>query len=873
MNISTGNSNKTYPRLSSFSLRGIIGFICFCTFCGIVFVFWGCDYTVRIVQENRQKIVCDHLVFEINDFIVHRFSDTAGNLARRQDIIDVVVGKSIPDNEQLLQILSTLREVIGASIIYVLDSKGTVIGCSPYGSENYTLTGKNYGFRPYFIRAIQGDHASYAAVGVTTEKRGIYFSSPVRAKDGAPPLGVVVVKIDMDTIDSFLGAESIVQPAMLVSPDGIVFATNHPAFFLRTGYPLSATALQRIRSGRQFSTSPLDPLPFSLQEDIISWQGTRTLLFGQPIDMKGWRIVVLQPAPYPWELILSGSLLLLATGGMLITITLHSHKEKQLTDAIDQGRRRSLVAENAHRETMRELETIFSASMIGILLVRDGRAVNVNARMRDIFGYSQSEILNGTVEMFFPDRKSYLHFIKTYARQLARRDLEQIEYILKKKDGSLVPCTLSGKALSSEDLSKGVVWVVQDITQRKLVEKELQDARASAEAASRAKSEFLANMSHEIRTPMNGILGLSNLLLQEEVTAEQQKLLKHIRSSGQRLLSIINDILDFSKVEAGRIELNDYEFSLRELMAEQLHNLDVLAREKGLQLQADIGDDVPDALIGDAVKLSQILVNLIGNGVKFTLEGGVHLRISLQNRFNVHWVRLLFEVDDTGIGIAPAMKDTIFEAFTQEDSTLSRRYGGTGLGLAISRVLVRLMGGDIHFESVQGKGTHFFFSVPFQVVPEEQAEPPLLSEKEKQQDGLQLAGYSILLADDEFINITLAEILLSRAGLLVTSVTNGREALSAWKNGNFDCILMDIQMPEIDGYEAVQYIRDQEQHTGEHVPIIAMTAHAMDEDREKCMHVGMDGYLAKPIDGESLLALLTKYILPRDDEPKVDANA
>jgi len=740
---SKGDVKSTRQKDSS---RRIIVLICILTTLAIGLLFFGSDRLVRMMSFSRQKITTDHLVYQINDFIVQHFGNAAGNLAGKTAVVDVCLGKTSPDNEELLQVLITAREVLGASIVYVLNSYGLVIGCSPYGPENKTLTGKKYGFRPYFTRAMEGHRVQYAAVGVTTGRRGIYFSTPVKSAAGDIPVGVMVIKTDLATIDSFFKAETLDQVALLLSPEGVVFASNKKEYLFRTGYPLSETDLQRIRSGRQFSSLSLASLPFSLNDEVISLQGTRTFVYTRSIGLDGWKVVVLQPIPYPWVLILTGSFMLLGAAAMLITMSLHSRKERRLTEEVVRGRKRSVRAEVARKETMRELETIFSTSLIGILLVRDGRISNVNDRMGEILGYGQEEILHGDIRLFFQSRKAFRHFVKTYARQLARRDLEQIEYVLKKKDGTPVPCTLSGKAISPEDLSLGVVWVVQDISQRKIVERELEESKIRAEAASKAKSEFLANMSHEIRTPMNGIIGLSNLLLQEELTTDQHNHLKLIHSSGKRLVSIINDILDFSKVEAGRIELNERTFSLRDMIAEIHRNLDVLAKEKGLELEYIIDENVPDSLLGDAGKLIQVLINLVGNGVKFTHEGRVGILVSLQSRFSVDRVRILFEVRDTGIGINPAMQTTIFEAFTQVDSTHSRKYGGTGLGLAISRQFVRLMGGDIHFDAERKKGTRFYFSVPFRLASQASTSTSEAGMDLSRKSDQPLAGYSVLLA-------------------------------------------------------------------------------------------------------------------------------
>lgn len=850
------------------STRRVIVLICILTTLAIGLLFFGSDRLVRVMYFSRQKVTTDHLVFQINDFIVRHFGDAAATLAGKKAVVDVCLDRTTPDNDALLQVLITAREVLDASIVYVLNCNGLVIGCSPYEPEGKTLTGEKYGFRPYFTRAMEGKQVQYAAVGVTTGRRGIYFSTPVKSAGSTIPIGVLVIKTDLSTIDSFFQAETLDQVALLLSPEGVVFASNQKEYLFHTGYPLSETDLQRIRAGRQFSSLSLAPLPFSLKKKVVSLKGKRAFVYTRAIALDGWKVVVLQPVPYPWVLIITGGFMLMGAGTMLIIMSLFSSKERRLTEEVARGKRRSDRAEEARKETMRELETIFSTSLIGILLVREGRIINVNARMGEILGYSQQEILHDDIRLFFLSRKSFRYFVTTYARQLARHELEQIEYTLKKKDGTPVPCTLSGKAISPGDLSAGVVWVVQDISQRKIVERELEEAKVRAEAASKAKSEFLANMSHEIRTPMNGIIGLSNLLLQEELTPEQHDHLRLIHSSGKRLVSIINDILDFSKVEAGRVELNERTFSLRDMIAEIHRNLDVLAREKGLNLEYVIDEDVPDLLFGDVGRLTQVLVNLVGNGVKFTQEGRVRILVSRPARFAADRVRLFFEVRDTGIGIKPEVQDTIFEAFTQVDSTHSRRYGGTGLGLAISRRFVRLMGGDIQIDGERKKGTRFYFSLPFRLAPDD---APSTSDcgMERNRDRYRpLAGHAVLLVDDEFINVTLAEALLVRTGLEVTTVSNGLEAVQSWQQGSFDCILMDIQMPEMDGYEAVARIREQEKSTGEHIPIIAMTAHAMDDDRKKCLAAGMDDYIAKPIDAVLLLTLLRKYIFREEGGPE-----
>lgn len=519
-------------------------------------------------------------------------------------------------------------------------------------------------------------------------------------------------------------------------------------------------------------------------------------------------------------------------------------------------------AEQHLRDTSSLLTQLIDNLMTGVIYEDEqGKIVHINNSFIELFNLplTPQDIIG----------KNGLEFVKQYNKFFAEPQLfvKHLKEILEKR-----------KLVLNEELSladgrtiernyvpiiidnnyRGNLWLYRDFTDRKKVEKQLIREKELAEELMKAKEQFLANMSHEIRTPMNAIIGLTQVLLKTDLNIEQRDYLNIIKTSGDTLLVVINDILDLSKIEAGRMTFEETSFNLYEIIASIIELFHPKAEEKQIALEYSIAKNVPFFLMGDPVRLNQILMNLVSNAIKFTEEGKVSLRVRIKEETRSQ-ATVEFVVEDTGIGIPEEKLLLIFESFTQSESAITRKYGGTGLGLSISKRLIELQGGKIEVQSIVNQGSTFSFFLNFKKVKDGHKVIEEKEEDDKFADPLK--NLKVLLVEDNLINQLLVEKILGDKGCLVEKAENGKIALEKLSADNkYDIVLMDVKMPEMDGYETTKRVRSSKNHTISEIPILAMTAHATIWEAEKCIKIGMDDYIAKPFNVEELQKKIIRLV-------------
>ncbi|MCX5814463.1 MAG: PAS domain S-box protein [Proteobacteria bacterium] len=542
--------------------------------------------------------------------------------------------------------------------------------------------------------------------------------------------------------------------------------------------------------------------------------------------------------------------------------------------------------------------TLIEGSSEGIGIMKGGIHIFVNQRFVEMFGYTKPEEIVGK-KFLLTVHPDDLERVMVYARLRESGGQAPTRYEFRgvRKDGTYFDIEISVTTTIYYEETVTLAFL-RDVTERKLVEQEIRNAKEAAEASNLIKSQFIANMSHEVRTPMNAVIGFTELVLDSDLSGDQRENLELVLQSSKLLLDFLNSILDFSKFESGRMELEETEFDFHDGLEGVIKPFSIQAERKGLKFSYNMDKNIPLSLKGDARCLTQVLINLIGNAVKFTEKGEIVVEVSKQDSASeirgsessvqglldskLETVILLFSVHDSGIGIQEDKLGTIFNAFTQADGSSTRKYGGTGLGLTISKRIVELMGGNIWVESKPGEGSTFYFSVILKSSCERQDVSPVYGfaesattpsftsppssvcsqgtiEESSTSDG-DIERLQILLAEDDTINKYFAESILKKRGHAVVCAKNGREVIDVLRNKQFDVILMDIQMPEMDGLEATRIIRHPDfLHKNGRIPIIALTAHAMCGDKERFLEAGMDDFVSKPFNMQELIEVVEKY--------------
>ncbi|QYX47741.1 response regulator [Pseudomonas tussilaginis] len=509
------------------------------------------------------------------------------------------------------------------------------------------------------------------------------------------------------------------------------------------------------------------------------------------------------------------------------------------------------------REAHEQQQAIVTAAPYGIALVQGGVIVQANWRLNELLGYAPGEQLQCSPLSWLNQAAS--EDMRALEEQvlatLNRGDIYQQQLQLCRKDFSCFWASLSARAISPGNLSRGSIWIIQDITAQHAAAADMQQAQQLAEESARIKSEFLANMSHEIRTPMNAIIGMTHLALMTELNERQLDYLSNIQRSSQYLLGVLNDILDFSKIEAGKLQLEFRDFSLAQLLEEAIDLVRPRIVEKRLDLRLNTEADVPERLCGDPLRLRQILLNFLSNAVKFTERGQIRIEVSLRQS-GVDDVLLYFSVTDTGIGLSSEQLDAIFHCFEQADTSITRRFGGTGLGLAIAKQLAELMGGRVGVQSVLGEGSSFWFEVRLQLAQNEVIDTQPLAPSLN--DWKAADGTRILLVEDNELNQQVAAGLLQAVNCGVDTAADGREALKRLAEGAYDLVLMDMQMPVLDGLAATRQLRLLPGLS--ELPIVAISANARKCDHDACLAAGMNDFISKPFEPQTLYTILRHWL-------------
>ena len=743
------------------------------------------------------------------------------------------------DHATLLEHMASLRNHrVGITGTFIATIDGIVVDVVP---PSPGVIGRDFSHRDWFtgVRANGGPYVSEAyKTAIAGEPLVVAAVDYVRTPSGEP-VGIIAAIYSLDAIRAYA--------TDLAEAQGIELqVTDQRGTLLSNG---GAQGLVSAAGDHRVADALLGNSGVDRTDKAVSaWA---------PARAGGWTIVASVPESRAFAGLRRLERLQLGTAALVVLMVLAG------VAAVQRSRRGRSAAEQLSLSRQRELSGVLAASTDAFISIdTKGLVTAWNGRAEALFGWPVDVAVGRRLsELIIPPEHQVAH--ETWlARHMTGESSavvgKRIEITAQRQDGSTLPVEL---AVWAHQDGGGYSAFVHDISDRLAAQTELEVARDAALAGSRLKSEFLANMSHEIRTPMNGVIGMSGLLLRTDLVPEQRRFADTVRSSAEALLTVLNDILDFSKIEAGKLDVESVDHDLRRVVEDTAALMAAEAQQKGLEVTWVVDAAVPKLVKGDPVRLRQVLMNLLGNAVKFTAAGEVALAVRLASSVadGVPVELLELEVTDTGIGIDPAAMERLFDAFTQADASTTRRYGGTGLGLAISRQLVELMGGQLTVRSVVGTGSTFTVRLP--LLRSASSSEEASSTKGAITGRRAPTGGTVLLAEDNVVNQMVARLTLEHLGYAVDVVADGAQALAALDVTSYDAVLMDCQMPVMDGYAATMALRERERSSGvRRTPVIALTASAMAVDRDRCLAAGMDDHLSKPLRTEDLSSLLHHWV-------------
>jgi len=783
------------------------------------------------------------------------------------DTVKQLIAGKLPANDEHLQAeLNTVIQQHHADSAFVVNRDGIVVG-SHNRNPNLNSLGIPVKHRPYWIRGILGIPNVYPGVSMIDHERGLFFATPIyqTLSDLSPVIGVFVIRINATELDQKLQLEP--QPAALTSPDGFIFASNQQNWIGKLSEPISLFQQQRLIATQQFADlfdkTPPEQLSLQLTQERVLFNEKTYAVGSAPVswpDQRGsWRVVLLQDTAdwLPlWQQLLLGCSI---TCGMMALYLIWQLQRKIKDDAIA-----SIQANrDIQKKSKQHLLDISNALPLSIFQLKQKdrerfQYTYASSNTREILGLESWQLLTNHLimeEIVYPEDLSWVLTV-FWAAIEGKRDFECKHRILKNNEIRWIKV----RAVCSRKEGRDWIWngYWMDVTDSHQQTELLREAKKNAESATRTKSMFLANMSHEIRTPMNAVIGLAYLALKTELSAKQRDYLNKIHQAGTSLLGIINDILDVSKIEANQLKLEHIAFNLDDVLA----NLSVMssqrANEKGLELLFDIAPDIPRSLLGDPLRLGQILINLVSNAVKFTEQGYVHLQVRQQARDNDQ-LTLQFTIRDTGIGMTPEQTSRLFQAFTQADGSTTRRFGGTGLGLTIARHLVEQMGGTIQVKSEPDVGSEFSFAIQLTA-------NQIMNEKRRLIPGA-ITGLRVLVVDDNAVACDILLAALQQLPLHAEAVTSANQAWqrlqqAAQEGVPFHLLMTDWQMPEMNGIALAHHARE--------LPLpprmVLVTAFSYDDVQQEAKTAGIEGFLTKPISQSQVVDCLMRLFAPPQGE-------